>query len=278
MASLRQATATLAAAGVASPLFDAQTLAAYVLGCSRMDLILHDTENLPEKFADLVARRAQRVPLQHLLGTAPFGHLELAVGPGVFVPRPETELLGEWAVQWVRARGVDKPRVVDLCTGSGALALYLATLLPDAEVTAVELDPRAAAWTQRNIATLAPQVRLELGDVTSPTVLTELSGSCDLVVSNPPYVPESTQVDPEVRVDPHHAVFSGDSGMDVIEAMLPVLARLLKVGGALGIEHDDSTAAQVRAVLEQAGCFGNIVSHRDFAGRDRYVSAEKICE
>lgn len=275
--AVSQATATLAAAGVASPLFDAQLLAAHILGCGHTQLFLHNSDEMPAEYELLVSRRAAREPLQHIVGTAPMGHLDLAVGPGVFVPRPETELLGDWAVRTLRSRGVDRPRVLDLCAGSGALALYVATLVPEASVVAVELDPAAAQWTQHNIAAHAPGVKLMLGDVTDPRLLTGVK-PFDVIVSNPPYVPEMTAVEPEVQRDPHHAVFSGETGMDVIRGMVHNVARLLRPGGAVGIEHDDSTAAEVCAVLAATGMFSDIVSHQDFGGRDRYVTATKNTE
>lgn len=263
--------------GVASPLNDAKLLAAHVLGCHPMELILHDPE-LPEEFDELVRRRAAREPLQHILGIAPMGHLDLHVGPGVFVPRPETELLGAWTVERLQGMGVDKPRVVDLCTGSGALACYVASLVQSASVTAVELDDVARKWAVRNVSQLGLNVDVVAGDVTDSDLLPELVGCVDAVVSNPPYVPEGTPVEPEVRADPHHAVFSGQTGMDVIDKMVPVMVRMLRVGGVLGIEHDDATAPLVDAVLTAQGCLSEITSHQDFAGRDRFVTAVKTSE
>lgn len=277
MTTIRQAAATLAAAGVASPLNDARLLAAHVLGCPPMELILHEPE-LPARFDELLARRANREPLQHILGTAPMGHLDLLVGPGVFVPRPETELLGNWAVEAVRGMGVDKPCIVDLCTGSGALACYLASLVPEAEVTAVELDDTARQWALRNVRNLGLSVSVVAGDATDPHLLPDIAGLADAVVSNPPYVPEATHVEPEVRADPHHAVFGGPSGMDVIDKMVPVMVRMLRVGGVLGIEHDDATAGLVIEVLKDQGCLTEITAHQDFAGRDRYVTAVKTSD
>ncbi|MFV8395202.1 peptide chain release factor N(5)-glutamine methyltransferase [Corynebacterium hindlerae] len=273
--AVKAAAATLADAGVASPLHDAQSLAAWCLGISRMDLFLHGADEMPAEYSELIARRAGREPLQHIVGSAPVGHLDLLVGPGVFVPRPETELIGDWAVQRLRGMGVDKPCVVDLCTGSGTLAAYVASLVPSAQVTAVEIDPQAMTWAQRNLDPLG--VRTVLGDATAPDLLTNLNGRCDMVLSNPPYVPEATPVEPEVRADPHHAVFSGESGMDVITAMAPTIYRFLAPGGVTAIEHDDATADLVCAVLEQYG-FEEIISHQDLGGRDRYVTAMKPAE
>lgn len=276
--AIADATATLAAAGVASPLNDARLLAAHLIGCQPMELALRGAQPMPEEFAQLVSRRAAREPLQHILGTAPLGHLDLLVGPGVFIPRPETELLGDWAVTQLRAMTGKTLRVLDLCTGSGALALYIASLVPHAQVTAVELDPQARKWAARNITALELPVDLIAGDATDPELLPGNEQAFDLIVSNPPYVPESTEVEPEVQVDPHHAVFSGESGMDVIQAMVPVITRLLRPGGKVGIEHDDATAAAVMAELEKPGIFSAITSHQDFAGRDRFVTATKTTE
>lgn len=274
--AVRSAAATLAAAGVASPLFDAQELAAHVLDCQRMDLLFKGDEPMPPRYDELVARRASREPLQHIVGTAPMGDIELAVGPGVFVPRPETELLGAWAAERVRRMGVDKPVLVDLCTGSGTLACYLAAQLPGADVTAVELDEDALSWARRNTSQYG--ITLVAGDATDAELLPHIDGVADAVVSNPPYVPERTVVEPEVEADPHMAVFGGESGMDVIEKMVPVIARMLRVGGITAVEHDDATAALVMAVLRDDGRFGEITSHQDFAGRDRFVTAIKTCD
>ncbi|AKK02881.1 peptide chain release factor N(5)-glutamine methyltransferase [Corynebacterium epidermidicanis] len=276
-AAVAEATATLTDAGVASPLFDAQTLAASVLGIDRMQLIFSRDAEMPEAFFDLVAQRAARVPLQHIVGSASFGPLELAVGPGVFIPRPETELLALWALEQVeelQRQGVEKPRVLDLCTGSGALALYVASRARGAEVHAVELDPQAAAWTRRNIAAHAPWVELTMADVTAPGLLAG-EAAFDVIVSNPPYVPASTPVSPEVQADPQHAVFSGESGMDCIVAMMPNVVALSRPGTVVGIEHDDATSAQVVDVFGASGQFEQVQPRQDLAGRLRFVTARR---
>ena len=264
----------LADAGVVSPLYDAQLIAAHLLGCSRTDLFLRSDDSTPAGFHDAVARRARREPLQHILGVAPMGPLELRVGPGVFIPRPETELLAEWGVSVVA--GVDKPTVVDLCTGSGAIAAYVATVVPAARVTAVEIDSAAAEWAQANFDAFAPQVEFVMGDATYDQVLPQLRGACDLVLSNPPYVPEAAEVETEVHYDPPQAVFGGVSGMDVITPMIDVMLDLLKPRGYLGIEHDDTTSAEVKAVLAATGRCDEIVARRDLAGRERFVTARKL--
>lgn len=274
--AVRDAAAVLAASGVETPLVDAQLIAAHLLGCERMDLFLRGDDPVPDGFDDLVARRARREPLQYLTGTAPVGALDLAVGPGVFIPRPETELLAEWGTGVLA--DLSRPVVVDLCAGSGTLALSVATSIPDAEVTAVEIDPAALRWTRRNIATYAPRVQLVEGDVTDPDILPDLHGRVDLVLSNPPYVPENGAgtVPPEVEHDPHHAVFGGADGMSVIVPMLDTVHVLLRTGGRCGIEHDDSTGGTVREALAGHGGFGDIRTHRDLAGRERFTTAGRL--
>ncbi|WP_316573691.1 peptide chain release factor N(5)-glutamine methyltransferase [Nocardia canadensis] len=270
----------LAAAGVASPLPDAENLAAHVLGIDRMRLALHPMVEPDEaaRFAALVDRRATRIPLQHLTGTAAMGEIDLAVGPGVFVPRPETELLFAWALAWLETLPHDHaPLVVDLCTGSGALALAIAHARPDAEVHAVELDPDALTWARRNvddrIADGDTPITLHADDVTDPALLTALSGRVDLVVSNPPYIPEAAVLDPEVADhDPHRALFGGPDGLDVIRRMVPTIARLLRPGGATAIEHDDTNGGGVAALLAAAD-FTGIVEHADLADKPRFVVA-----
>lgn len=275
---LRTATTTLADAGVASPANDARLIAAHLIGCAPLDLALRMRDEFPpalrEDFAAAVARRAGREPLQHILGRAPMGPLDLHVGPGVFIPRPETEVLADWAVRQLRGRRA--PVVVDLCTGSGALAAYIGHELDDAHLTAVELSTEAAAWARRNFIEFAPRVHLVQGDVTEPGLLPELHGRVDLVVSNPPYVPESPDLDPEVYHDPHEAVFSGPEGMDVITGMLPLIHALLRPGGQVGIEHDDTTSASVRQVLRTHGGFTGVAVLPDLTGRARFVTASKL--
>lgn len=275
-AAVRDAAAVLAAAGVDTPLVDAQLIAAHLLGCGRMDLFLRGDEVAPEGFGELVARRARREPLQYITGTAPVGALDLEVGPGVFIPRPETELLAEWGIAAIADRTA--PVVVDLCTGSGTLALSIAVVRRDATVTAVELDPSAAEWTRRNITAHAPAVRLVEVDATQRGILRELHRSVDLVLSNPPYVPErgSDDVPPEVRHDPHHAVFGGADGMSVILPMLENVHVLLKDGGLCGIEHDDTTGDAVRMAFADHGGFADIRTHRDLAGRERFTTASRL--
>jgi release factor glutamine methyltransferase len=260
------AAARLAQAGVESPRVDAELLAAHVLGVPRTRLVLAPEldDDAVAKLDALVARRAAREPLQHLVSSAVLGPVSVAVGPGVFVPRPETELLLAEAVAAVR--GIGEPRIVDLCTGSGALALAIATARPDAEVHAVELDPGALAWARRNLE--GSGVRLTAADVTDGATLATLEGSVDVVVANPPYVPEGTAVAPEVDHDPHEAVFAGADGLAVIRPLATTAARLLREGGRVAVEHDESHAAAVREVLEEAG-FAGVATRTDLTGRPR---------
>lgn len=262
----------LADAGVGSPRVDAELLTAHVLGVPRSRLPLADPpdEAAGRVLEALVARRAAREPLQHLLGTAVLGPVEVAVGPGVFVPRPETETLLERGLDLLAGR--ERPVVVDLCTGSGALALAIAHVRPDTTVHAVESDPGALTWARRNLA--GSPVALRAADVTVPGVLDDLDGAVDLVTCNPPYVPESTAVPPEVDADPRVAVFAGPDGLAVVRPVAALAHRLLRGGAAVAIEHDDSHPAAVREVLTAAG-FTEVATHRDLAGRPRVATARR---
>lgn len=278
---LNDAIETLRTAGVHSPRADAEHLAAHVLGVERTRLALSPLLSPDEldEFRALVDRRARRIPLQHLTGTAVMGALDLAVGPGVFVPRPETELLYAWALAQLEALPHDHaPIVVDLCTGSGALALALAHARPDAEVHAVELDAAALVWARRNaddrIAAGDTPITLYADDATDPALLTDLNGRVDVVVSNPPYIPEGARLDPEVAEhDPSVALFGGPDGLSVIREMIPNITRLLRPGGATAIEHDDTNGSGVAALLTATGAFTDVVEHPDLAGKPRFVAA-----
>ena len=277
--SLREAISdaanTLREAGVASPDVDAQLLAAHLLGLRPVELMFAEPPaGFERDYAQLVVRRAAREPLQHITGSAPFYGVELAVGPGVFIPRPETEVLAQWAVQMLDD-APSAPTVVDLGSGSGALAIAVARAAPAATVYAVERSQEAREYLRRNVEEHAPQARIVAGDMTDPHLLAELDGSVDLVVSNPPYVPESPELQAEVYADPHEAVFSGTDGMAAIRGLVPVAKRLLRDGGALGIEHDDTTSVQVQDVVA-AGGFGDIRVVKDLAGRARFVTARKL--
>jgi release factor glutamine methyltransferase len=269
--ALDDAERVLSAAGVASPRVDAELLAAHVLGVRRSILAVTSAadESRLAEFRELVARRATRLPLQYLLGDSPMGPVDVAVGPGVFVPRLETELLLEWGLKVLTGRR--EPVVVDLCTGSGALAMAVAAARPDARVHAVEIDPGALAWARRN---LDGRATLHEGDVTDAGLLPGLHGTVDLVLANPPYVPEGTPVPPEVADhDPHRAVFAGADGLAVIRPMTVLAVNLLAPGGALAIEHDDTHAERAPAVLRGHPELTDIVEHADLAGRPRFVTA-----
>ncbi|MGQ0572943.1 MAG: peptide chain release factor N(5)-glutamine methyltransferase [Pseudonocardia sp.] len=268
---MREGAAALATAGVVSARHDAEVLAAHVAGVDRGRLVLSPPLDTAA-YRRLIARRAAREPLQHLLGTAVLGAVEVAVGPGVFVPRPETELLIAWGLAAVAE--VREPLVVDLCTGSGAIALAVATARPDALVHAVEIDPDALVWARRN--TVGRAVVLHAADVRDPALLADLAGRVDLVLCNPPYVPDGTPVPPEVHRDPPGAVFGGPDGLDVVRAVVAAAGRLLRPGGRVGIEHDDTHGAAVPALLRARG-FTGVAAHRDLAGRPRFATGARLC-
>ena len=269
---LRAAIDDLAAGGVASPSYDADELLAHVLGVPRSRLVLVDEvdEDAAERFGALVLRRAAREPLQHLTGVAGFRHVELAVGPGVFVPRPETELLAGWAIE--QAHLVDAPVVVDLCTGSGAIARALADEAPHATIHAVELDESALDWAGRNLA--GTGVDLRHGSMAE--AFADLDGSVDVVVCNPPYIPLEAweSVATEARDhDPHLALFSGDDGLDAFRVLEQVARRLLRPGGVVGAEHADVQGVSAPEVFARTGHWREVEDHDDLAGRPRFVTA-----
>jgi release factor glutamine methyltransferase len=276
--AVRAASETLRRAGVDSPEHDARALAVHVLGLAKpSDLLLVD--DIDETvYGDLVARRASRMPLQHLVGSVGFRWIELAVGPGVFVPRPETESVVQWAVDAVK--GTEAPLLVDLCSGSGAIALALANEVPGATVHAVELDVAALAWTRRNadnrVRAGDPEVHLHLGS--AGDALPELDGVVDLVASNPPYVREDERhlVDPEVADhDPQLAVFAGLDGLDVVRQVERAARRLLKPGGLVVVEHSDRQGESAPAVFTGTDGWTEVEDHQDLTGRDRFVTARR---
>lgn len=276
-AARREAAARLRDAGVASPERDADLLLAHVLGVGLGRLPLVDDLTAPqqESYDALLARRATREPLQHLTGSAAFRHVELLVGPGVFVPRPETELLAGWAIDAAAAAGraaSRPPVVVDLCTGSGAIARALAHEVPEADVHAVELDERALVWAERNLA--GTGVDLRHGDLA--TAFDDLVGTVDVVVCNPPYIPLEAweSVAAEARDhDPHLALFSGDDGLDAMRVLEQRAAVLLRPGGVVGAEHADVQGESAPAVFASVGRWHDVTDHRDLAGRPRYLTA-----
>lgn len=275
-----EAQRVLTDAGVASPRVDAELLAAHVVGVPRERLPMVPLVDPPvvEALRVLVSQRAQRVPLQHLTGTAAMGAIEVAVGPGVFIPRPESETLLAWGL--AALQGVTQPLVVDLCTGSGALALALAHARPDAQVHAVERDPVALSWARRNAEARAAAgdtpVVLYAGDVADPGLLGALDGMAYLVLCNPPYVPVGTPLPPEVALyDPPAAVYAGEDGLAVIPDVVRTGTRLLREGGQLAIEHDDSHAVAVPALLAARRVLTDVAEHVDLAGRPRFATARR---
>ena len=273
---VREASLRLAEAGVASPEHDAAELLAHVLGTTRAALPLGElvSERQRREYDALVARRAAREPLQHLTGTAAFRYVELAVGPGVFTPRPETELLAGWGVDRAREVLADGrvPVVVDLCTGSGAIALSLATEVPEAVVHAVELSEDALSWASRNLS--GSGVDLRHGDLAD--AFPDLDGAVDVVLCNPPYIPLEAyeSVAQEARDhDPHVALFSGDDGLDAIRTLERTAGRLLRPGGWVGAEHADVQGEAAPAVFRASPRWRDVRDHDDLAGRNRYLTA-----
>ncbi|CAJ64569.1 MULTISPECIES: peptide chain release factor N(5)-glutamine methyltransferase [Frankia] len=279
---LARATERLRSAGVASPRADAEQLAAFALGISRARLVVVDElpPSAAERLDELVARRARREPLQHLTGLAGFRYLDLAVGPGVFIPRPETESVVGWALAALPSVSGGGPVCVDLCAGSGAIALSLAGEVPGARVHAVEVDPAALGWLRRNVAASGLPVTVHEADVTAPPIasLARLAGSVDLVVSNPPYLPDADrdEVEPEVgEHDPPRALWGGADGLDVVRAVVALAARLLRPGGLLAVEHADGHGVAAPGLLRADGRWAEVADHPDLAGRDRFVTGRR---
>lgn len=276
--AIRAAAATLAATGVPTPDVDAELLAAHVLGLGRGELAAASLrgDRMPAAqarvFDDVVARRASREPLQHITGVAPFRHLELRVGPGVFVPRPETEGVAQLAIDALRAAAGPEPIAVDLGTGSGAIALAMATEVPHARVHAAENSVDAFLWAKENFARLAPHARLAFIDLAD--AFPELDGTVSVVASNPPYVPAAAiPRDPEVRFwDPPAALYGGEDGLDVVRVLSRTALRLLHPGGVLVIEHGEWQGASIRALLEADG-WRAAATHPDLTMRDRATTA-----
>jgi release factor glutamine methyltransferase len=273
---LIRGSAELAAAGVERPEVDARLLLAHALALPAGRLVLAPEVDQRDRrrYRELISRRAERVPLQHLTGEAHFRHVHLAVGPGVFVPRPETEVMTGWAVARLREMKAAgrTPRVVDLCSGSGAVAKSLDSEVPGCRIYAVEVSPDAAAWAVRNLAGTGVELRVE--DMAS--ALPELDVQLDLVVANPPYVPLEAyeSVAPEARdFDPPEALFSGLDGLDAIRTVVSVAARLLRNGGLLTFEHAELQETSAPAVVVDSGAFDRVRDHQDLAGRPRFVTA-----
>jgi len=279
MSEIAVAVARLAEAGVESPRTDAELMAAHRHGVKRSELNLVPDADFDPRFWDDIARRASREPLQHITGTAFFRYLELEVGPGVFVPRPETEVMTGWAIDRLNEMDVADPVVADLGTGSGAIALAIAQEVPRARVHAVEGDPLARPWTERNIASCAesaPHTRgrvwLHGGDFDS--ALAELNGSVDLVISNPPYIPVDAAVPPEVgEYEPTAALYSGSDGLDAMRVIERAARRLLRPGGRVAVEHGAVQGTAVYWIFAEENGWKETRNHSDLAGLDRFVTA-----
>jgi release factor glutamine methyltransferase len=276
-AAVEDATRALDAAGVPSPRFDAEELLGWLLGCERAQLWRHLDQPVPTEYDGVVRARAARVPLQHLTGRAHFRHLTLAVGPGVFVPRPETEVVVGHALERLAAMHLTDATLVDLCSGSGAIALSLAqearALVPGGlQIHAVESDDAAVEWLRRNCADGGVCVHhADLADLPHA-----LDAAVDLVVANPPYIPAgSVPRDPEVFAhDPQVALYSGNDGLDHVRRIEQAAARLLRPGGVAVVEHADAQGRAATAVFQTPNWI-DVEDHRDLTGRDRFVSAER---
>jgi release factor glutamine methyltransferase len=275
--AVRRATMTLAEAGVESAPVDALHLAAHLRGEDVREtrrLMVRGGVEAPEGYADLVAERANRVPLQHLTGRAYFRALELEVGPGVFVPRPETETLVDLALRALAGR--EAPVVVDLATGSGAIALAVKQECPAATVYAVELTDLAHAWAVRNRDRLGLEVTVDRGD--ARVAYPELAGLVDVVTCNPPYIPVGqVPVDPEVRDhDPVEALYGGGAdGLAMPLAMAARAAELLREDGTLVMEHAETQGDALPRALAGTGAWGRVVDHVDLVGRPRCAVATR---
>ena len=294
-AVLEAAAARLARAGIDTARHDAKLLLAESAGRSLSDVdkavLMDDAFSQfapsPEArgaFESMLARREAREPLQHIVGHAPFRYLELEVGPGVFVPRPETELVVQEAIDWITAHGLYSPRIVDLCAGSGAIGLAIATEVPGAQVWAVELDTQAAQWTRRymhkvgeRFPDLVANYRLEVADATCPVTLATLDGTADVVISNPPYIPlTNVPQQPEVRdFDPDTALYGGSAdGMMIPERIIVRAAALVRKGGLFVMEHD-ITQGDRTVAFARANGFTEARTHADLTGRPRYLVATR---
>lgn len=271
--AIDSAVVALDQAGIDSARFDAEQLAAHLLGADRGRLSLLDApdDDFFTRYDAIIDERSRRVPLQHLIGSVNFGPVTLHVGPGVFIPRPETEALLEWASA---QRLPANPIIVDLCTGSGALAVALSRCWPAGRVLGIDDADAALEYARRNAMDTA--VELVRADVSVPGLLPELDGQVDLVVANPPYVPDGTPVEPEVsQHDPEHAVFGGPDGMTVISEVVGLAARWLRPDGLFAVEHDDTTSQQTVQLITDTMLFDDVVAREDLAGRPRFVTARR---
>lgn len=275
-ALLRDAKSQLAESQISQ--VDAEHLLAHVLGISRMDIhnpvllettltAISDTDVIEEQFISLLDRRINHEPLQYLTGVAAFRYLALEVGPGVLVPRPESELLVDAVLAHIK--NLPAPvSVIDLGAGSGALALAIATEAKDTRVIAVEKSPEAVYWLKKNVSVIAQNVRVVEGDVAD--VLPGIK--CDVVIANPPYIPDAQALPRDVAgFEPHAALFGGPTGMELPRIFITAAARLLKSAGVLVIEHTEEQGAAIASELTLD--FESITLHDDLVGRPRWTSA-----
>jgi release factor glutamine methyltransferase len=272
-AAVGKATTLLRAAGIESPEVNALRLAEFVAG-ARPVLMADDLpEDFEPRYFRLVGQRAAHVPLQLLVGTAPFRHLEVNVAAGVFIPRPETETVAGAAVD--AARAVASPLVIDLGTGAGVIALAVAQEVPSARVIGVDLSSPAVDLAHANAKRLGLEVEFRVGDVADPTLLVELFHRVDVVVANPPYIPADVVLPPEVvEQDPPSALWGGGTdGLEAPRLFVATAARLLRTGGTLVLEHDETQGPALRAAA--ADEFTEVATHPDLAGRDRYLTAQR---
>ncbi|QIM19016.1 peptide chain release factor N(5)-glutamine methyltransferase [Leucobacter coleopterorum] len=291
-ALLKEIRAELADAGIEDPAADAELIVGHVLRepRGRVQALAVMGSEITEQQADTIrglsGERAYRVPLQHLTGKAPFRGIELAVGPGVFIPRPETESVAQFVIDALQQVQDAEPIAVDLCTGSGAIALSLAQEVPHTRVWAVEKSVEAHAWASRNVGDLGDgRVELLLGDIADldrpdwestqlGRAFTPLRGRVNVLVSNPPYVPaDMVPRDPEVRDhDPELALYGGADGLDIVRIISRVAQRLLLPGGLLVLEHAETQGAAIQRLLTAAGWHA-AATHPDLTGRDRTTTA-----
>jgi len=275
--ALEFATDKFSAAGVLSPSVDAELLGCFILEMNRSELSLLAIANelFPEnklsEFLEAVQRREKREPLQHITGLAPFRHLELEVGPGVFIPRPETEQLVDLAIH--KIEDISKPVIVDLCSGSGAISIALNTEVAESMVYSVELSKDAFSFLTQNYQRYGLD-RKALRNENLTTALEELKAGVDLVISNPPYIPDAAvPVDLEVQLyDPAIALYGGQDGLDVIRLISARAWFLLRAGGHLVLEHAHTQAPAISELLLTQG-WQDVVSVSDLAGKDRMISA-----
>jgi release factor glutamine methyltransferase len=276
---LSESSGKLREAGVTSATVDAELLACFCLGISRseLQLLVATNQEFPDEhmnqFQAVLARRVSREPLQHITGTAPFRHLELKVGPGVFTPRPETEQVVGYAMEKISK--LHNPLIVDLCSGSGAIAISLNSEIPGSNVFAVELSKDAFGYLLQNAASYG-LTKDNLRNEDLQTSLSELDGLVDLVISNPPYIPnDAVPVDLEVQLhEPSESLYGGVDGLDVVRKISVRALKLLKPGGLLVLEHADSQSSAIGKLLLAEGWL-EIEARADLAGKERMISAVK---